>query len=197
MNLRNNNRGTTLIELIVVISVAGFLAFMAGVGIMIFFAKWTELNLYSDLQIDAFNAMYSMKHGVVAGSSEDADFLGIASADSVRFINQSGGANNYTGIMCLQSTGEQIHNNDYVEFWWDAWDGVIKMRYSYGVEQQSRPTVIFPIEHKDDITVTNLSFRAGNNQNDVVLMTLEARIKISDNKVRKVKYQTYVAIGIT
>ncbi|MCD4829547.1 MAG: hypothetical protein K8R90_09000 [Candidatus Cloacimonetes bacterium] len=196
MNLLKDSRGTTMIELIVVIAVAGFLAFMAGVGVVIFFAKWEELNLYSDLQIDAFNTVYKMKHGINVEGDYGADFMGIASADSISFTNQSGsGGNTFSRIRCFQSTGEALHTFDYVDFWWDAWEGNIKTYYRY-VDTPPRPIVLFPIEHKDDIRVTRLTFsRAGSSH--VVKIVLEAQITIGEDKVRKVKFTTRVANDIT
>ena len=194
MNLTKDIRGTTLIELIVVISTVGFLAFMAGVGLVVFFAKWTELNLYSDLQIDAFNAIYAMKHGIITGGNEP-DFYGIATADSVSFRSQSGGANVYRAIHCAQSTGETIHQTDWADFWWDTWEGTLNASYKYYQDEDN--FVLFPVEHADDIRVTNLSFQPIGGSNEVVEIVLEAQIQITDDKVRKVKYVTQVAIGVT
>jgi len=206
MNLRQDCRGTTLIELIVVISVAGFLAFMAGVGLVIFFAKWNEMNLYSDLQIDAFNAIYKMKHGLIVESSQEADFLGIASADSITFSGQSGGMNNFTSIKCCQSTGEEAHKSDFVRFWWDVWDGEIKADYKYG-QADEYGVVLFPEEHKDEIRVTRLIFQPISKYNStqvvddadkqIIRIILEAQIETSEDEVRKVKYTTTVALDIT
>jgi hypothetical protein len=131
------------VELMAVISVMGALAFMAGVGIIIFFAKWNELNLFADLQTDAFNTMMTFKQGLVVTQGDSEEYMGIAAADSVKFLNQSGGANNYTGIRCYHPNGEAAHERDYIEFWWDAWSGKIKASYIYGSESPSAPTILF------------------------------------------------------
>ncbi len=192
----SNDRGFTLIELIVALTISGIMIFMAGVGMMIFFTKFNQLNMYADLQNDAFDMMHTFKHGMIIEGSDDGEFMGIMVADTLHSYDQVA-PGEFRILKCVFKGTETIHRGDYVQFEYDPIDKNVKAYYKYGTDSPSIPTVLFPVEHSDDIRVTDLRFIDADPIEDGLRLwgvSMDAEMDIGDSKVKRVHFETRIKV---
>ena len=187
-----NNRGYTLIEMLISIIIAALLVAMVVGAVITFFVKFSELSYYATLQRDAFNTINSMKYGEPVGPNNAKEFFGLAAADSVTFAGESNGK--FTSVTCHLSSTSSIHANDYINFFWDSSERCIKYSYMIGYDHPSNPIRLIPDEHRDKIDVTKLHFINVLGNKRIVKIELEAEITISDNQKKKINYETQVVI---
>ncbi len=190
----SNNQGFTLIELIIAMTITGIMIFMAGVGMMVFFVKFSQLNMYADLQNDAFDLMHTFKHGMIIEGSDDGEFMGIMVADTTKYSDQIA-PGEYRTLRCIFKGTETIHTGDYVEFSYDPVDRNVQARYKYGNYSPSTPTILFPVEHADDITVTDLRFvNLDGTRERLWGVELDAEMDVGDDKVQSVHFETKIKV---
>jgi prepilin-type N-terminal cleavage/methylation domain-containing protein len=195
---QSNDRGFTLIELTITLVLTGIMIFMAGVGMIIFFSKFSHLNMYADLQNDAFDMMHTFKHGMIIEGSDGEEFLGIMVADTLK-PEDSTAPGEYRKLTCRYNGTETLHRNDYVTFYFDTVDGSVKARYKYGNDSPAVPVKLFPVEHSDEIEVTDLRFVQLDEEKRLWGVDLEAQIKDTGTStnadwVRRVRFETKIKV---
>lgn len=180
--------------------IMAFITFVAAIGISVFYAKFTELNLYSDLQHYAFEAVNTMKNGIPINDAGNIIFFGIASARTINLSGAMGSGQGYSHILCEMAIPGDGHVNDDVEFWFDRWDGRVLYNYTYGQDHPSRPITLLPVDHADKIRVTNLWFRyhadtdpENSARNPLIRVGIEAQMKVTEQITKKVAYETMIS----
>lgn len=66
-NILSNQRGVSLIELIVVMGITVIMVMISGSGVAVFFRKFDELKKYAELQNDAIELINYIKFGIPMG----------------------------------------------------------------------------------------------------------------------------------
>lgn len=195
-SLRNNlnEHGYTLVELISVIALSGFLITIATVGFVSFFVKYQELTKWGELQKDAFECLTNIKNGIPVpknANPRDQVYLGLASAKTIKFYGGAPGASFDNKIECIPSRAQIGHEYDRIRFYFDG--TAIRAWYTYGGFVSSPAEYVFPKADKlGDMRVTNFKFTKLNSGVDVkmVRVDLSARITISPKKYRTIEYST-------
>ncbi|MBM4403863.1 MAG: hypothetical protein FJ042_05715 [Candidatus Cloacimonetes bacterium] len=178
-----------MIELVVVVTIFGFLIAVSTVGFSVFFSKFKELSKWAELQKSAFECVLTVKNGLSVGTGNSQQFYGIANAEKL-YIQ---GVNAVTGntITCKPPAHEAANMNDQVRFFWDG--NYVRATYQHGQISSSYPLYVFPPYKRDnDIRVSKFRFTRLNSGDEtkVVQLDFEAEMKISPTKTRKVVYVT-------
>ncbi|MCB5277972.1 MAG: prepilin-type N-terminal cleavage/methylation domain-containing protein [Candidatus Cloacimonetes bacterium] len=220
LGIVNNNKGTTLIEILVVVIISTVLIAISAVGIIAFYNSYNRMKAYVDLQQGVMKSINMMRNGVLMPAS-DGNLMGIDDYSSS--INEFWGASsalrldipNYnpfygwgTRLRIYPVVYTQQQNNDFLEYYIDQ--GVIRATYSYNGVNLSSPLYIFPErEERDKIEVTSLKFidankspyyrRAEDESFPLIGIEISARALVKDNpnankrEYKEVTYKTYVA----
>lgn len=184
-----NQKGYTMIELIVVMAIFGFLIAVSAVGFSVFFSKFNELSKWAELQKSAFECVLTVKNGLSVGSGMTQQFYGVANAEELTIEGTSGISG--TGITCKPPAHEAANIYDEVTFFWDG--NYVRASYKYGPISSSYPLYVFPqFRRNNDIRVTKFRFTKVNSGPDtkVVQLDFEAEMKITQNRTRRVAYVT-------
>ncbi|MBP7309791.1 MAG: prepilin-type N-terminal cleavage/methylation domain-containing protein [Candidatus Cloacimonetes bacterium] len=199
-----NDRGFTLIEMIVVMVISTLLIVAAGVGLSVFFSKYQELNAYVELQKDAVEFLNFMKNGYNVGSGSYIQFNGIANARRLEITGRSDQSGKGTGIRITPPALEEYVNSDFMHFYLN--DGVIRANYVYNGVQVNTPAYIFPKRaERERVTIEYFRVSDANVNNSiyvarideplcVVKVELKAKVLTSKKRYRYVEFSTIMAM---
>jgi len=184
-----NQKGYTLIELVVVVTIFGFLIMVSAVGFSVFFSKFRELSKWAELQKSAFECVMTIKNGISVGTGTNQQFYGVANAVqlSIEGVNAVSG----TSIVCKPPAHDAANIHDQVRFFWDG--NYVRATYRYGQLSTSYPIYVFPQFKRDnDIRVSKFRFTKVNSgpETEVIQLEFEAEMKISPTKTKTVAYVT-------
>jgi len=195
MKLLRSQAGFTITEVMAVIAISGFLMAVAATGFSAFFSKFDDMNKRTELQRDAFNCMQAIKNGIPIGSGTNLKFQGIATADSVVFYGLSGQAS--SNIILYPPASDYTHQNDFVRIYYDG--KYVRATYLNGSIQPPSPLYLFPKPTRGNVMeVTKLRFSKVNPGGvaKVILVELEARVKLRKDVYQKVSYSTKMALNM-
>lgn len=188
-----NQSGYTIVELMTVLAITGFLILAVGIGLSVFFSKFNEITKWEALQKESFECLEQIRTGIAA---PDNSLYGLANATKVEFI---GGGYNPTaarGIIAYH-TGSGLHTNDKVTYSYDGRS--IRASLVYGGYSTPSPIYIFPKQNQlDYITIEKFTFsQLGHFEDTSVNYTLigvqlEAKVKVAKDKYRYIKYNTQI-----
>lgn len=191
--LLRSRSGFTLVEVLTVTLIMGFLLASAMVGFSVFAAKFKEISRWIELQKDAFETLQTIKNGVSIGYGQSQLFYGVVNSNKLE-LRASGFGGGSDRLVCYPGVDSESHANDKIEFYFDG--RAIKYQYVYG--PTSSPTVdLFPSrKQREYIQVQSFKIRQYNNGPEVKAIKLElsARINTSKNRYRYVNYSTIMAI---
>lgn len=196
MKLIRSQAGFTITEIMVVIVISGFLMAAAATGFSAFFAKFNELTQTMELQRDAFNCMQTIKNGIPIGSGTNLKFQGIATAERATFVGYSNQTS--SNILLYPPPSDYTHQNDFVRIYQD---GIyVRATYLNGTIQPPAPLYLFPKPIRGNtMEVTKLRFTQANmdgNEPKVVLVELDARVKLRKDVYKSVSYKTRMALSM-
>jgi len=191
----HSNHGFTLTEVLAAVAVSTILIAMAAVAILTFYTKYKELNLYAQLQQDAFDAVETIKYGYPFDIANDYVFLGIANSRSVRLEVSGAQHGIHYGIFCFPEDGDAGGEHDYVRYYYDRDAKAIRVQSLQGVRFYQDQ--IFPRRNDSNIEVTSLHFSSltGEENPRVIRLELKAMVSVSEDRTRYVTYRTNIALG--
>lgn len=156
MKTLKNNKGYTLIELIVGMPLAAFVFIIFAIGIVHFTTTFQEVKLYTQLQQDLFDAIEIMRHGYLyEGVNDDEGLIGITTAKKIK-IGESRNSIKVTPLVTNLNT-EELY---YVNYILDD-NNQIKIDGKYGLIPFTERKTIFPstplklIDGKPQFIITN------------------------------------------
>jgi prepilin-type N-terminal cleavage/methylation domain-containing protein len=193
MRVLRSQTGFTITELMVVIALSGILMAAAATGFSAFFAKFNDMSKTMELQRDAFNCMQTIKSGIPIGSGAGMKFQGIATADSVIFLGNSGNTSN--NIKLFPPKSDIYHQADFIQIYYDG--RFVRATYLDASLQPASPLYLFPKRTRtNDTTVTKLKFTKANSDEvaKVIKVELEARVELRKNVYKTVSYSTLMAL---
>ncbi len=182
-------RGVTLIEMIVVVLISTMLITVAAVGIGAFFRKYRELTAWAELQKDALDCLNLIKNGVSVGSGNTMEYYGVANAQQLRLINTT--TNTGSGIRITPPSSQGLQTPNFALFY--LYDGAVRCTYMHRGIQVASPLYIFPKEENlDKMIVDKFQISKINNESEVlaVQVVLHARVKTGTENFRAIKFST-------
>ncbi|MCK9556904.1 MAG: prepilin-type N-terminal cleavage/methylation domain-containing protein [Candidatus Cloacimonetes bacterium] len=219
MKMIKNEKGSTLIELIVVIIISTVLIMVSAIGIVTFFRSYSRIKKNIDLQQGVMECMHLLRHGLLMPAKNEnlitlleynptsTEYWGISTARKIQIsnVNTTYGYGTTLRITPPISTAQQ--RNDYLEYY--LREGAIRAQYSYNGTQVSVPLYIFPKEADvDNIEVTRFEIYDANKPNlagayyaptsdkrevPIVRVVIEARMLLRDAPLpRDREYETVV-----
>lgn len=194
-----NNRGTTLIELITVLVISTLLIMASAAAISTFYRRYKVINDFVDLQTGAMEAIMYIRNGYPMNRGEQ--FYGVVNAKRCEIIgtSESWGAGN--GIKIYPPSKTDLQANDWVIFYRDGKS--IRVNYMFNGVQVDSPKYLFPPRQMwDRMEVTKFTVADANasgaqmpisedNKNTVFKVELEARVKVKEgDRPNKTEYKT-------
>ncbi|HAN40586.1 MAG TPA: hypothetical protein DCQ12_01505 [Candidatus Cloacimonas sp.] len=207
-NILSNQRGVSLIELIVVMGITVIMVMISGSGVAVFFRKFDELKKYAELQNDAIELINYIKFGIPMGDDGAAltqtglgdyqfrnpkEYYGVNNAVTIQFLNAPYGARQSNAIRVIPTaTYEQgLLPTDYADFYYS--NGAVRCRRLYKGEGSSVSLVLFPkIGKQDYISLDEILFRQINAGSSVKALevTLRAKVEIGPKRYKHVNFRT-------
>jgi len=203
-----NERGTTLIEIIVVMLISTLLILVSAIAISAFFRRYKVINSFIDLQKGALECISTIRDGYPMNRGEQ--FYGVANARSMQITGTSDSWNAGSGIKIFPPIYADFQNNDMVHFYLES--GVIKVNYIYNGIQVNTPQHLFPTRDMQDVMqVTRFTVADANATGSILPLSevvdtelriieinMEARVKVKDaplpNQIeyKTINYRTYM-----
>ncbi len=207
----SNQRGVSLVEVIVVMGIVVIMIMISGGGVGLFFRKYSELKAYAQLQEDALEAINYIKSGIPVGSSEvrqmrngDFQFIkaqeyyGVNNAVELRFLQAPPGAMQSSAIRVIpMETENVISPSDYADF--TVVNGALKCKWRYKGISYPNTLDLFPKSGKKDIMfLDQLTFKKLNADSDVkaIEVSLKASVKIAPKQFKRVHFRAKMAKNV-
>lgn len=206
INIFKNERGATLIEVISVMLATTVLIVAATFGIIAFFKSYRQLSAFVALQQEAMETIVTIQNGIDVEPGDQARFMGVANAKSLRIINYSSYLNKGDGIEIRPPTFEPVEAGDYLRVVKE--NNEINAYYSYHGRYVG-PVRLFPSKEYEDIVEIKEFAITDPNRNYAIIPTtelgiigveLEARVLLrgsespSKRKYRSIKFRTLLAM---
>ncbi|MDP2172939.1 MAG: prepilin-type N-terminal cleavage/methylation domain-containing protein [Candidatus Cloacimonadaceae bacterium] len=194
LNLKHplsNQRGVSLIEVIVVMVIVVILIMISAVGISLFFRKYQELNAWADLQKDGLECLNTIKNGIAAGTGNNVEFLGVNNAIYMRLLGAPFGATTGNAIKVTPPTKDGLETTDYAQFF--LYDNAVRATYVHRGIQISSPVYLFPKRDKlDTMTLEKFQIKKVNQGPELIAIevTLHGKVKTGKDAFRYIKYKT-------
>lgn len=185
-------RGVTLAEVLVVIVIVVILIMISAVGISLFFRKYKELNMWSELQKEGLQCINTIRNGVPVGSGDNMEFYGVTNALRLQLMNTT--TNVSTGLRITPPTSKGLETPDYAAYY--LYDGVVRCTYVHHGVQVASPLYIFPPrERLDDMKVDKFQFTRLNpdTETQAIQVELHARVKTGPDNYRYIRFKTKMA----
>lgn len=202
-----NQRGVSLVEVIVVMVIIVVMVMISGSGVAVFFRKYEELKKYAELQNDAIELLNYIKFGIPMGDEGTAlsqtglgdyqfrnpkEYYGVNNAITIEFMNAPYGARQSNSIRVIPIlTDKHVPPSDYAEFYY--YNGTVRCRRSYKGTGTSSPLVLFPKTGKRDyITLDSILFKQINNGSNIAVLdvTLKASVQIGPKTYKRLNFRT-------
>ena len=207
-NIVSNQRGVSLIELIVVMGITTIMIMISGTGVAVFFRKYEELKKYAELQNDAIELLNHIKFGVPVGDEGAAltqtglgdyqfrkpkEYYGVNNALSIQFLNAPFGArqSNSIRVIPIHTTVEGLVPTDYADFYYS--NGTVRCRRSYKGSGSSTSLLLFPKSGKREyMSLDEITFKQINDGRSIAVLdvTLKAKVEIGPKRYKKVNFRT-------
>ena len=204
----SNQRGVSLIELIVVMGITVILVMLSGSGVAVFFRKFEELKKYAELQNDAIELLNYIKFGIPVGDDASGlvqtglgdyqfknpkEYFGVNNAVTIEFLNAPFGARQSNSIRVIPVTSREagLLPTDYADFYY--LNGAVRCRRVYQGVGSSTSLVLFPKAGKRDyITLEEIMFKQINSDSNVKVLdvTLRAKVEIGPKRFKHVNFRT-------
>lgn len=207
-NIISNQRGVSLIELIVVMGIIVIMSMISGGGVAVFFRKYDELRKYAELQNDAIELLNYIKFGIPVGDEGAAltqtglgdyqfhkpkEYYGVNNALTIQFLNAPYGARQSNSIrvipILVQDHG--LTPSDYADFYYH--NGTVRCRRSYQGSGSSTVLTLFPkTGTRDYISLDEISFKQLNNGSNISVLdvTLRAKVEVGPKRYKRLMYRT-------
>ena len=204
----SNQRGVSLVELIVVMTITTILIVISGTGVSVFFRKFEELKKYAKLQNDAIELLNYIKFGVPVGDEGAAvtqtglgdyqfrkpkEYYGVNNAVTIQFLNVPMGARQSNSIRVIPTASYEqgVVPTDYADFYYT--NGSVRCRRLYKGSGSSTALVLFPKTGKRSyISLDEIMFKQINNGSSVKILdvTLRAKVELAPKKFKHVHFRT-------
>lgn len=202
--LLKSESGFTLVEVLSVTLIMGFLIASAAIGFSVFFSKFRELSRWAELQSEAFESLQQIKNGILVGSGENTRFLGVSSANRLELVASGiGGIQGGYKLICYHPAqlnliqGQiDVTLEDRVEFWYDR-RAIRATTRIYGMPSSNAAYLFPPQEKTDYMEVTKFIISAGEivgGEVKSVKIELSARVETGKKRYRYVNYSTIMAL---
>lgn len=200
-----SERGASLIELISIIVVTSVIIIAAMVGVVAFYKSYRRISDFVAIQQEAMEMLVTMQNGIDAEGGEDANFMGIANAKSMRIINYSSFLNKGDGVELVPPKFTPSEQNDTMQFFKEG--DVINAYWTYKGRSVG-PYRLFPSEQYEDIVEIVDFYVSDPTRGDmffsdrnlgIVEVNIEARVRLNDHprpsqrEYRSIHFKTLMA----
>lgn len=191
-----NQRGVSLIEVIVVMVIVVILIMISAIGISLFFRKYKELNAYAELQKDGLECLNTIKNGIAVGQGRDTEFIGVNNALKMTLINAPFGSQSGTAIRVVPPTRDGLDTRDYAQYF--LYDKAVRCTYVHRGIQAASPVYLFPKRDKmDTMSLDKFSITKLNPGNELIAIEVVLHGKVLTGKdgsgkdaYRYIRYRT-------
>jgi len=205
-----NNSGVSLPELVASIPLAALVFIILALAIVNFITTYEETKLYIQLQDELFQAIETIRHGVVKENVTDGEgIIGVLTAGRVS-IQNAGHFIKILPVIVTQGLGEESYK---ANFWLDDKNQLVA-NGRYGIKTFNNH-VVFPsgnrkIGNVNMFQITKLKFTPQKgNSNEVGLLGIEIEAQVrfrkkltkqtaeedKEKNTKRIKYKTSIIVG--